>query len=576
MRKEYPRPQFCRSQWLSLNGEYDFSFDSFDLKYLKKGSYPLKIQVPFTYETLESGINDKTYHPTMWYRKEFTVPFEKDKNVLLSFVAVDYKTIIYLNSEYVGTHEGGYDSFSFEVSKFLKYDRVNELVIYVEDDNSLNKPRGKQFWKDVPEGCWYPATSGIWGSVWLETFNKDYLKKILITPDVDLNSVSFEAYTSGGANKIKYEIFYKGILVKAIEENIVGSRVLSNIHLSYESGVDEVHLWWPNNPNLYDLVITLLKDDEVLDRVTTYFGLRKVHVDANGYIFLNNIKIYQKLILDQGYYADTGLTAPNIETIKNDIVLAKQAGFNGARKHQKVDDPYFYYYADQLGYLVWAELPSAYEFNQEEIFNIVSDYKKLILSVYNFPSVIAYVPLNESWGVRKMLVDKEQQNLGKTLYYLSKTLDPSRLVSINDGWEAIQESDIIGIHDYHLESSNWVEKFATDNLQTLQASHRQLFANDNKYLRRQAVMLTEFGGLTIAPLNSDKSQWGYHQAKNVDEFISVFSEQIKNIYKCNNLQGFCYTQLSDVYQETNGLLDFNHKPKLNLDEIRKIIEQVEK
>ena len=334
--------------------------------------------------------------------------------------------------------------------------------------------------------------------------------------------------------------------------------------------VDESTLWWPDNPNLYYVDFTLYKNGKQADFARTRFGMRKISIDEGGNICLNNVRLYQRLILDQGYWEESGITPPSVDALERDIDLCKAMGFNGARKHQKFEDPYFYYLADEKGYLTWCEMPSAYNYNADEVKYLTNEWQEIISLASNFTSVVCYVPLNESWGVRKIVVDKDQQNFARSLYYLTKALDSSRLISTNDGWENIDASDILSIHDYAYDKSNFGQ-YKAENYDNLYPQWRKLMAHGNKY-NGQPVLFTEFGGIAMA---TDKvgGNWGYNSgAKDDEEFYTRYANLMQGIYEMKDFQGFCYTQVSDVQQEVNGLLTADRRPKFDLERVKKITE----
>ncbi len=572
MRNEYPNPQFRRKDYQILNGEWNFDFDDDDI--LFKNDVPCfdsltkKINVPFTYQSKASGINDLSYHPIMVYEKHFSL--DKNligKNVLLKFNAVDFEAHVYLNGFYLGKHIGGYTHFEFDVSKVIK-DENNHLIVKVIDKFDPAQPRGKQYWKEEPSRCWYNSNSGIHQSVYLEAFDEDCFSFCHINSDIDNNSVTFELqskYSLGTQARI--EISYKGQQVKKVITSLDEKQTKITIKLQEEDYIDEIHYWEIDNPCLYDVRLLLEKENKVLDEVNTYFGFRKIHVD-NGYIYLNNRKLYQRLILDQGYFYEGDITPISVTQLKEDILIAKKMGFNGARKHQKIEDPYFYYYADQLGFLVWAEIPSAYYFSYQEIHNISNLIFETINQLYNHPSIITWVIFNESWGVRKILLDENQKSFVRGMYYYAKALDNTRLVDSNDGWEQISETDFIAIHDYHPFGDDFIKKYSKDNIDEVQPMGRKLLGYKEKY-QNHPLLLTEYGGLSCLSDVQEKF-FGYHVSSDKEKLLMNLSNLQKNVYLCP-FQGFCYTQLTDVKQETNGLLDINHKPKFDIDVIRRII-----
>jgi len=574
LRNEYPRPHFRRDNWLSLNGEWEFEFDDNkdgEIRKLHTGAVKLssKINVPFTYQYPESGIGDPTDHDVVWYRRHFDYN-QTDKNVILGFNGCDYITDVWVNGYHVITHQGGFAPFTVDISKYLVKGK-NTLVVKCYDPCDPTIPRGKQSWLGCRFGCWYIANTGIWQSVWLDYVGKDSIEAYTITPNVDTCSFSGEIKTLNGlADLIEIKVYYQDKLVKRQLISADGKYTRYTVSMMEIDFVGEVTYWTPQHPNLFYVDFTLYCGNEEVDLVHTRFGMRKISVNDQGDILLNNELLYQRLILDQGYWPNTGLTPPSAEAIKRDIELAKAMGFNGARKHQKFEDPYFYWYADELGFLTWCEMPSAYNFNFDEINYQSKEWQEIVATARNFSSVVCYVPLNESWGVRKILLDENQQNYARTLYYLTKAIDGSRLVSTNDGWENINETDITSIHDYAYDSSEFAKKYHKDNYERVFQPGRKVIANGNKY-HGQPVLFTEFGGIAMK-LDAVDGNWGYNSAAaDFEEFYTRLENLVKGIYE-REFQGYCYTQLTDVQQEVNGLLDADHNPKVDLERVKKIFE----
>lgn len=578
-RNEYPRPQMRREEWLPLNGEWEFEFDDTDngtARGLPEGRTPLsmKINVPFTYQYEASGIGVREYHKVLWYRKSFTLTQAPGKkNALLCFNGVDYKCDVWLNGVHVLSHEGGFCPFHADISGLLRQENV--IVVRCEDSIDPDVPRGKQSWKDEPFGCWYVPNSGIWQSVWAEFFAGDCLEAYSLTPDIDKCSFGGELTTLNGlADRIRLTVSYKGKRIKTQDVSADGKNTRYDVCLMELDFVDESFWWTPETPNLMELEISLFKGEELLDRVYTRFGMRKIGIDSNGRICLNNRPYYQRLALDQGYFAESGLTPPSAEALKQDIVLAKQMGFNGARKHQKFEDPYFYYYAEELGFLTWCEMPSAYRFNADEQLRLMDEWQRIVLQARNFTSVVCYVPLNESWGVRKILNDKKQQDFARSLYYITKSYDGSRLVSTNDGWENIDATDIISVHDYAFSGDGFAEKYTPDTIEKVCQPSRKILAEGSKY-GGQPILLTEFGGIAMSR-DAVNGNWGYNcAAADNEEYYSRYENLIRGISD-SCFQGFCLTQLTDVQQEINGLLDKNHRPKFDVGRIKAITQNTGK
>ena len=560
-RKEYPRPQFRRYNWQSLNGEWEFGFG-------EKENYDRKINVPFSYQWEASGIGDKAVHDTVWYKRTFKIDREnKGKRALLCFNAADYETDVWVNGNHAIKHIGGFTPFKADITQYLK-DGENEITVRCIDTLETSVPRGKQSWTGEPFTCFYYPNTGIWGSVWIEFFNEDCIENYSLQSDIDNRRVyGYIETLYSKADEAEIILTFKGKVLKKQKFSLDGKRTNYSISLADNAFDFGELLWWVDNPNLINVDYVLYKDNKAVDRAHTRIGLRKISIE-NGKICLNGRPLYQRLILDQGYWNESGLTPPSAEALKKDIELSKAMGFNGARKHQKLEDPYYYYYAEELGFLVWAEMPSAYTFCDKEVKAITQEWQEIVNAAKNFTSVIAYVPLNESWGTREIKTNKEQQNFTRSLYYLTKSIDDTRIISTNDGFETIEESDILGIHDYDIKNAEEFSVKYNGNYDGMYPQGWALFADGHKY-KGQPVLLTEFGG--IAFVSEQKGEaWGYgNGAKNAEELLERL-EQLINGLAQTEFQGYCYTQLTDVQQEVNGLLYADRTPKVDLNNLKNI------
>lgn len=557
MQTPHPRPDFERQHWQSLCGTWDFAFDSRPL-----GAWPMQITVPYCYQCKKSGIGETSYHACVWYRKYFTLSeTELRHTILLKFGAVDYACCLYVNGIYVGVHEGGYTEFCFDITHFVVLGE-NEIVLSVQDDRDLSHPRGKQYWKDTPDRCWYTEVTGIWKSVWLEFTDMVYVKSIHCTPNIDDNSVRVDVELNDDfCGDAGFMVTYDGetcahVISRIQHEN----RFRVIISIPFADGVDEIHYWSPEHPNLYRLTITVGEDC-----VKTYFGMRSIEVRGDR-ILLNHRPLYQRLILDQGYWPDSLITPPDAQALLTDLKLVKAMGFNGIRMHQKNEDPMFYFYADELGLLVWLEMPSPYEFCASEINSVVRDWSSMIAENYNHPSIITYVPFNESWGIRKIAHDSQHQALANTLYWLTKSLDPTRLISSNDGWEFPSCTDLYGVHDYFGDTNTFSRHFADSDMLYRIGIMRPLQIHENPNLRCP-ILLTEFGGIAF-DRDLEGDAWGYNDAAESDtDYFECLKTQMDAIKGVPYLQGYCYTQLTDVMQEANGLLKPDRTLKLPIEKL---------
>lgn len=580
-RQEYPRPQFRREKWQNLNGEWQFAFD--DEKNGSLMGYPTgrihlnkKINVPFTYQSEASGIGDAAQHDCVWYRRTFVTDDSlKNGNVLLCFNGCDYRADIWVNGYLAITHTGAYTAFKADITKYLT-DGENTLVVRCEDPLSMTTPRGKQSYK--PNGkrfaCWYTPSTGIWQSVWLERFDEDCIDEYSLFADTDKKQIYGDVtvlYSVADTLKIKAE--FGG---KIIAEHIVSLRQ-NNPRTDYAVEVaspeENLRLWTPETPALYNVTFTLLRGEQVLDVCRARIGMRKISVNEQGQICLNDKPFYQRLILDQGYWAESDLTPPSAEALKQDIVLAKSMGFNGARKHQKTEDPYFNYYAEELGFVTWCEMPSAYDFCDKLVRNVAAEWAQIVSEAKNATSNICYVPFNESWGIGLMKTDKRMQAIATALYYIAKSMDQTRVVSTNDGWENLNETDVVSVHDYAYDDEEFDKKYIRADINSLAPAGRAQFVDGAKY-HGQPILFTEFGG--IAMRGDEKGEnWGYGEgASGAEEFYTRVRNLVRGIKRCK-FQGYCFTQLTDVQQEVNGILDYAHKPKFDAEILKAIFESVE-
>jgi beta-galactosidase/beta-glucuronidase len=574
-RPEYPRPQFERSEWLNLNGEWGFEFDDNKVgvkeRWFQDPNFSKQINVPFSYQSELSGIGDIAFHDNVWYQKEFSVPNDwKGKRVILHFGAVDYRSWIWVNGSFVKFHEGGHTPFHIEITSVLR-EGLNKIVVHAEDPSGdLDQPRGKQYWKEKSESIFYTRTTGIWQTVWLEAVSETYLEKVKFTPNIDTDEILVEYIVNGGKNnqQLEIEISFKGDLVAKDHIQLQTNSSSRQIFLNDFNVHGVGRLWSPEHPNLYDIILRIKEDSQVLDEVKSYFGMRKISIE-NGIVMLNNRPYYMKLILDQGYFPKGILTPPSDDDIRRDVELTKEMGFNGARKHQKVEDPRYLYWTDKLGLLVWGEMANSYTYTEDAVRRITSEWQEAIDRDYNHPSIVVWVPLNESWGVPRLLSDKRQQDHSLSLYYLTKSLDSTRLVISNDGWEHTK-SDMCTIHDYESDKEILKERYSqVESAIQSTPGNRYIYVPGFNY-NGEPIQITEFGG--IAYKKSDWEGWGYSGATNDQEFEERYYKVVSGLLESPLVQGFCYTQLTDVEQEINGLLTYDRQPKIDLAKIRRINE----
>lgn len=568
-RNEYPRPQFRRQDWLCLNGEWEFSFE--------ENSFDKTIIVPFACETALSGIQDASFHKTVWYRKNFALPAHAaGKRLLLHFGAVDYACDVWVNGDHVCRHVGGQTSFSADITGAVHSGSDNCIVVKAFDDYAdLEMPRGKQFWEQESRGIFYTRTTGIWQTVWLEAVDPIYLEACYITPCFDERAVQFEyRLSSDCAQKLHIAVSFEG--AAAAEATVTPTSQKGTVRLQLDQAglqkwnFQEDLAWTPENPRLFDVTFSLYAGDRLCDTVQSYFGMRKISIE-NGRFLLNNREYYQKLVLDQGYWPESLLTAPSDEALVRDIELTKAMGFNGVRKHQKVEDPRYLYHADRMGLLVWGEIGSAYLYSREYAHRMYSEWMEAVERDYNHPCIVAWTPLNESWGVQEIRTDAAQQAHSSAMVYLTKSMDTTRAVIDNDGWEHTC-GDLLTIHDYSPNQALLQKHFATlETILAMNPGGRGMFAAGYTY-RGQPILVTEFGGVRYAPQTETAHSWGYCDAGSAAAFAQKVAELTKALLDAPLVQGYCYTQLTDVETEENGLLTYRREPKIPLETIRAINE----
>lgn len=579
MRNEYPRPDFIRQNWLNLNGTWEFTY----------GGKHTNIQVPFVCQSKASGIGQRIGEDHVVYERRFTVPAQwKNQRIILNFGAVDYACKVYINTHFVGGHIGGQTSFSFDITPYLSWD-TEELCVEVDDPlHSEFIPRGKQFWEDDSQFIWYTPSTGIWQTVWIEPVNESNFSMVHFTPDIDEGTVKIDyelsEKTAFPANvhiviQFKDEHIFDGLMACDMSKNSLTVDVFRRKAMAGSFHFTG-NYWSPEHPNLYDVNMELLGEDgTVFDSIYSYFGMRKIHAE-NGRLYLNNRPYIHKLILDQGYWKDGLISAVSDSDYKNDILMCKEMGFNGCRKHEKVEDPRFLYWADHLGFMVWESMASFWSYTPQSAEAFTREWIDTIERDYNHPCIVVWGMLNESWGVGKIYSSSQQQAFANSLYYLAKAIDPSRLVISNDGWEMCK-TDICAIHTYSHGKKDDVHQHrvfreSLKNVDQFYKIMEKLPFIKNEVYAGQPIVVTECGGIALRKEvihgsfnNSTSNDWGYTFTLS-DDFLSEYRRIISAIYDSEILSGFCYTQLSDIEQEKNGLLTEDHIYKFDPMEINKI------
>lgn len=585
--KDYPRPQFVRKNWENLNGTWDFCFDDQNVgeaeAWYKELRSEQTIQVPFTYETKLSGIQDESRHDNIWYHRTIEANTEllKENNYILHFEGSDFITKVWVNGQYVGSHRGGYTRFSFDISNLLK-DGENDLTVKVEDSFDMQQPRGKQRWLDDNFLCWYVQTTGIWKTVWSEYVPKISLSNVKMTPNIENFTLELEYDVIAPENRLNGDLMVEATITF---ENQLVSKTLTAFTESHvcakadmllkmpKSFSNNAPVWSPATPNLYDVEFRLLDKQTVLDEVASYAAMRQIRIDGSN-ILLNGTILYQKLILDQGYWRDSHLTPPNEEALIEDIDKVHALGYNGLRKHQKTEDERFLYWCDVKGMLVWCEAPSAYRYSDYAAEEFTKEWLEIVKQNYNHPCIITWTALNESWGISKVQTSVKQQHFVEGVYHVTKMLDPYRPVLVNDGW-VHTISDILTLHDYEPSGKRLRERY-TGRKEEFVSNERYFncslpaFACGYEY-KGQPIIISEFGGIAF---NNDDSGWGYGNKEDTDEdFLERFDGLVTAIKELPYVCGYCYTELTDVQQEINGLMDIDRNFKIEPEIIKEINER---
>jgi len=577
----YPRPQLRRGGWISLDGRWDFALDP-EARWSRPEQvvWDRTIAVPFSPETPLSGVGETGFFCACWYRRTFQAPEPRPgERLVLRFGAVDYAATVWVDGGYAGRHEGGYTPFGLDVTDLLGDRQEHSLVVRAEDDpEDLAKPRGKQDWQREPHAIWYPRTTGIWQTVWLETLPPTWIDTLRWTASLERWEIGIEALLGGERrDDLRLQVRLTagdraGRLLADDAYAVVAGEVHRRIALS-DPGVDDFRnelLWSPSSPTLIEAGLALVgADGRVVDEVRSYTALRSVAVQGDRFV-LNGRAYRLRLVLDQGYWPQSGLTAPAPAALRRDVELAKAMGFNGVRKHQKLEDPRYLAWADRLGLLVWGEMPSAYRFTTRSVERVTREWKEAVLRDVSHPCLVTWVPFNESWGVPDLPNTPAQREYVQALYHLTKTLDPSRPVVGNDGWESTA-TDIVGVHDYEDDPAKLHDRYGADDrvphLFRRERPAGRLLTLDGHPHAGQPLVLSEFGGIAYAPAADRDRSWGYLRAETAADLAAAYEALLGVVRELPLLAGFCYTQFADTYQEANGLLFADRTPKFPLERI---------
>jgi beta-galactosidase/beta-glucuronidase len=576
-RPEYPRPQFVRSNWLCLNGEWEFEIDAGDSgreRGLLSRALTGKITVPFCPESTLSGIGNTDFLNAVWYRRRVVIPAGwKGNDVLLHFQAVDYDATVWINGQEVRRHRGGFSPFTCELRHVPDAvpGKEIEIVVRARDTNKDPQPRGKQSQRHGAYSCLYTRTTGIWQTVWLEPVPACALRRPRITPDVAGSRFHVEQPLSKGKSGLKIRAQLsdgKGL----VSESIVAADQDFCPVFDLTISPDRKRLWGPADPHLYSIRLELLDaDNQVIDSAESYAGLRSVSIRGKA-VLLNGQPLFQRLVLDQGYYSEGILTAPTDEALRRDIELGFEAGFNGARLHQKVFEERFLYYCDKLGYLVWGEFAdwgcgnSGPGYDQQKPGpSYITEWLEVLERDYSHPAIIGWCPLNETGQTLDDSI-RTLDDVTRGMYLATKAMDRTRPVLDASGYShRMPEADIYDSHDYEPNEKILAQRY-------LDLAAGKLPDNQTHSLpyRGQPFFISEFGGIRWNPdIKPDDFSWGYGESpKTVDELYERFEKLCSVLLDHPEMFGYCYTQLTDVFQEQNGIYRFDRSQKFDLGRIR--------
>ncbi len=546
---------------MNLNGRWGFAIDPKDLgereRWWEEPDLDYRISVPFPPESTLSGLGLTDFMPIVWYSRTFRLSNEMvDKRILLHFGAVDYEARAWVNGHPVGEHLGGYVPFTFDITSSVVTGR-NCVVLRVRDDNRCGlQPSGKQSPRAGSYGCMYTRTTGIWQTVWLEAVEPTHVEMAWVSSPKSGSRIWAMGSLSGKpAGLLHARVLSDGSL---IAEGRSPASVYTKVPIEVE---DALHRWGPSEPKLYDLELELREGRDVIDTVTSYFGIRSVEI-VKDHILIDGHRIFQRLVLDQGYYREGIYTAPTDADLRRDIEIAKEMGFNGARLHQKVFEPRFLYWADRLGYLVWGEFPSwGIDTSQAMACqNFVSEWVEVVKRDVNHPCIIGWCPFNET-------PTNQNKRFIQTVYETTKSIDPGRPVIDTSGYTHVV-TDIYDCHDYDQD----VEAFKARHSRISEGG--EPFRNHPEHevpYSGQPVMVSEYGGIWWNPGQVDEKAWGYgERPRSEEEFLRRYEGLTKALLSNPRMVGFCYTQLYDIEQEVNGLYTYDRRPKFDPALIRAI------
>ena len=572
-RPEYPRPQFERADWINLIGTWTYPFD-FGHSGLAQGfaaseGFDGRITVPFCPESELSGVGYKDFITCMWYQRKVDIPAAwAGKKVLIHFGAVDFNCALYVDGQLAGRHWGGTVSFEIDITRFVSAGHSANLVLLVEDDvRSGIQPGGKQSARFASWGCRYTRTTGIWQTVWMEAVAPCGLKSVYVKPDLDAARFVVEPqfYGLGAGQKLRVTLSdgsAKPVCVVTAAASDAAPVILP-------VPAKKLRTWSPSDPFLYDLKFEVLDAaGAVVDEVSSYAGMRKIHIEGNR-IYLNNKLLFLRMVLDQGFYPDGIWTAPSDEALRADIERSMAVGFNAARLHQKVFEERFHYWADKLGYLTWGESSSwgANSNNELSARNFISEWEEIVVRDRNHPSIIAWTPFNESWDRDKDVEGARcHDRMVADVYRITHALDYRPVNDVSGGYHVV--TDIWSYHNYEQDAAKLLAK------QTLKGDGTVPTFDVERECpyTGQPYILDEYGGIRWVIEQYSEKTWGYGKApEDLEEVYTRLKALTDTIRSLDYISGFCYTQLTDVEQEQNGIYTYDRREKFDAARLREIL-----
>ncbi len=576
---EYPRPQLRRAAWRSLDGPWQAMLDD-EARHVEPSEVPFDrtINVPYPPEARASGIHDNGFRRRVWYRRvvqlDPSMTPGQGERLVLHFGAVNYRARVWINGRFAFEHGGGHSPFEVDATRFLEGSCLEVAVQADDDPQDMHKARGKMDWEPQPHKIWYPRTSGIWRTVWIEKLPRSHVTRLRWTADVAAWQVRLDADVAhvpeGGMANVVLRL---GERLLVNDRCLLTGPRLSRIFQLPDPGIDDARalwMWSPESPQLIEAEIEIRgADGTPIDSVQSYTALRTVGVQGDRFT-LNSLPYFLRMVLDQGYWPDSLMVASS-DQLRQDVLLIKRLGFNGVRKHQKSEDPRWLYWCDVLGLCVWGEMPSAYGFSSQTVHGVLEEWKELVERDVSHPCIVAWVPTNESWGVPELMNDPRQVDFVRALYHMTRALDGSRPVVGNDGWE-MPCGDFVSVHDYAQDPNVLLERYGSRaavayTLEHVQPDRRRLVIDGFTGLGKP-LFLSEFGGIAMLGAGAEPG-WGYSTVRSGTALLERYQELMAAIHRCHPLSGFCYTQLTDTFLEKNGLLTEARVPKAPVDALAK-------